>query len=172
MSTEVKGRSANLLAALTPHVGKLRRYLFRRLRSPQDVDDAIQEVWLRLLRHDPASINNPLAYVLRTAHNVAVDTVARAIAERQHVVRGSDEFGRAAETIEEPATTNLAERLIDERQLEHALNELEETRAHALRLQMEGHSYLEIAARLEINAHKVENYLRDARVFLRTRLIK
>lgn len=172
MSAELKGKSAKLLTALSPHVGKLRRYLFHRLRGPQDIEDVMQEIWLRLLRNDPAAIDDPLAYVLRIARNVTADTMARAIAERQHVVKGSDEFGRAAETIAEPSTANLAERLINERELDRAVNELPETHARVLGLQLEGLSYAEIAAQLRLSVHTVEKYLWESKAILRTRLIK
>lgn len=173
MSAEPTGRGMDLLAVLATHGGRVRRYLSRRLRRPQDIDDVVQEIWLRLLRHDPTAIHDPLAYLLRVAHNVAADFSAQEIAERRHVMTSSDELGRMAETTEEPSTANLAERLMEQREIEQAMAELPETQAQVLRLhEMQGLSYSEVATTLNLSVHTVEKYLVKAKAFLRMRLIK
>jgi len=61
------------------HGLRLRRYLSSRLRDRlSDVPDLVQEVFLRLLRRDPAvaaEIDNPESYLRRSAVNAALDVV-------------------------------------------------------------------------------------------------
>src|SRR5688500_8747662 len=53
---------------------ELHRYLLRRLRRPQDLDDLTQEVYMRLLRMDRMEcIREPLAYLYSIAANVVAD---------------------------------------------------------------------------------------------------
>lgn len=54
--------------------GRLRRFFLRRLRNAADAADATQETFLRLLSSAPnGPIENPHAYLRRTAGNIAYD---------------------------------------------------------------------------------------------------
>lgn len=53
---------------------RLRRFFHRRFRNGADAADATQETFLRLLSAKPRNfIENPQAYLFRTARNIAFD---------------------------------------------------------------------------------------------------
>lgn len=56
----------------------LRRYLARLLRRPEDIDDLLQEAYLKVLEAgSQGEIRHEKAYLFRTAHNLALNHQAR-----------------------------------------------------------------------------------------------
>ena len=50
-----------------------------RIVPPRDVEDVVQETYVRLCQVDePAKIQNPKSYLFKTARNLALDVVKRA----------------------------------------------------------------------------------------------
>lgn len=57
----------------------------------QDADDLFQETWLRLSSYFPkAEIENPRAFLLRVAANLAADSFARRSKRARHMEQNSD----------------------------------------------------------------------------------
>ncbi len=57
---------------------RLKRYIARYLNRPEDVEDLTQEAFLRVLEaSSKGKIENPKAYLYRTAHNLALNSLAR-----------------------------------------------------------------------------------------------
>jgi RNA polymerase sigma factor (sigma-70 family) len=58
--------------------GKLKRYLGRILKRPEDVEDIAQEAFVRVLEAgSKGEIHYHKAYLYRTAHNLALNSLAR-----------------------------------------------------------------------------------------------
>jgi RNA polymerase sigma factor (sigma-70 family) len=148
---------------------ELHRYLLRRLRRPQDLDDLKQEVYMRLLRMDKMEcIREPLAYLYTIAANVVADF---SIAERRrydHVTPDSDAVEHWADDPAQSLPDDIAERTSLERQLESALKQLPPLQAAALVLHyQEGMSCDEIARKLGLSPKSVDKYLTRAKARMR-----
>lgn len=171
MSAKLERRSMSLLAQVVPHADKLRRYLARRWRDPQDVDDLAQEVYVRLLRRDDAEVDEPIKYLYGVAANVVADFCTDASYEREHVTTDSDELARIAEHLEDFSALESGEQLVERQRLERALRQLPKNQAKVLVLhELSGLSYAEVAAELRLSVHTVEKYLVKAKMQLRTLL--
>lgn len=143
--------------------GRLRHFFLRRLRNAADAADATQETFLRLLSSSPRQeIENPTAYLFRTAHNIAVDQT-RALKRKDAI---------ECPITDEDAIRNIAsdepspeKQVIDRQQLsqfEAALLDLPERARTVLLLnRKEGWSYPEIARHLGVSPNTVYN---DARM--------
>src|SRR5689334_10777068 len=59
------------------HSVELRRFLLRRLYEPGNIDDALQEVFVRFLGRNPASIRSDRAYLRIIAQNFVGEIAAR-----------------------------------------------------------------------------------------------
>jgi RNA polymerase sigma-70 factor (ECF subfamily) len=57
------------------HRPRLRGVALRLLGTPADADDAVQQVWLRLRRSQPDSIDNPAGWLTTVTARVALDMV-------------------------------------------------------------------------------------------------
>lgn len=146
---------------------ELHRYLLRRSRSPQDVDDLAQEVYLRLLRHDSSKyVHKPLAYLYGIASHVLADY--RNASEHDHeCLGGTDED--APEEIQSASRDDLSDQLNLQQQLERALAQLPTTHAAVLLAHKHrGLSYEEVAAELGLSIHTVEKYVTQAKARIRT----
>jgi RNA polymerase sigma-70 factor (ECF subfamily) len=149
---------------------ELHRYLMRRLRKPQDVDDLAQEVYLRLLRHDESKcVHKPLAYLYGIASHVVADYRIGEEHDREHLMFDSDS---EENWTEEPASVlpdDMADRLNLQQQLERALAQLPPTHAAVLLAhKRDGLSYEEVAEKLHLSIHTVEKYLTQAKARIRT----
>ncbi len=143
-----------------PHEGVLRSYLMG-IARPLDIDDLVQESYLRLLRlREQGRIRSPRGLLFTVARNAAHDLFRRR--------------GRAATS---PITENGAERVLDETPgtaevvsrgqeielLAEAIEALpERCRAVFLLRQFENLSQREIAKKLGIAEHTVESQLTKA----------
>ncbi|MBB3604756.1 RNA polymerase sigma-70 factor (ECF subfamily) [Mycolicibacterium sp. BK556] len=69
--------------------GRLLTIAHRILGSHADAEDAVQETWLRFSRQDPASIDNPAAWLTTVVGRICIDML-RARAVRAEVPFGDD----------------------------------------------------------------------------------
>ena len=147
---------------------ELHKYLLRRLRRPQDLDDLKQEVYMRLLRMDRMDcVREPLAYLYSIAANVVADFT---LAERrhQHVTPDSEAVDNWAEDPNQALPDDMAERMSLERQLERALNQLPPLQAAALIYHyQDGLSCDEIAKKLGLSTKSVDKYLTRGKAKMR-----
>lgn len=62
----------------------LRKYLRRKLSSPEDIEDIVQEAYTRVLHASQENtVKNPPAFLYRTAHNLVVDKYRNAHHEKR-----------------------------------------------------------------------------------------
>jgi RNA polymerase sigma-70 factor (ECF subfamily) len=143
---------------------ELHRYLARRLRRREDIDDLTQEVFLRLLRIDHADcVREPLAYLYGIAAHVVADFT---ISERQHahVTADSQAVEDWANDPSQALPDDMADRMCAQRQLEAALKRLPPLQAAVLVLHyQEGLYCSEIAQRLGLSPKSVDKYLTRAK---------
>jgi RNA polymerase sigma-70 factor (ECF subfamily) len=144
---------------------ELHRFLVRRMRKPQEVEDLMQEVYIRLLKIDSGEfVQNPRAYILQTASHVFHDYLERDLRAQQHVVVDSEVLEHASENPSEPPVCELAQRLSDQKQLNAAIAQLSPIHAAVILLYYrEGYSYEEIAARLKVSLRQVKRYIANAK---------
>ncbi|GFE79650.1 hypothetical protein GCM10011487_16500 [Steroidobacter agaridevorans] len=148
---------------------ELHRYLLRRLRRPQDLDDLKQEVYMRLLRMDRMDgIREPLAYLYSIAANVVSDFTLAERRRHDRVTPDSDAVENWADDPSQSLPDDIAERTSLERQLEDALKQLPPLQAAALVLHyQEGMSCDEIAKQLGLSPKSVDKYLTRAKARMR-----
>jgi len=154
------------------HVPWLKRYLGKRLRRPQDVDDLVQEVYLRMLRvPDDSMIQNPHAYLITVANNLLKEHWSQ---ERRE---------RGAFDVDDPALQDELGVLpgfgagLDlearKRILLRALRELPpKCQAVIVMHYFHDMSYDEIAARLEMTPHNVKKYVTKGLKHFRLRMAR
>jgi RNA polymerase sigma factor (sigma-70 family) len=150
-------RAAWFEAQVKPHEPLLRAWLRSRFPSAHDVDDIVQEAYLRLLRLRPdAALRSPKAFLFTVARNLALDQLRRRTA--------SAEVALATETgvhaSDEDVATAEAERGREIELLREAIDALPGRCREIFRLRkVDGLSQAEIAARLGISEHTVSAQL-------------
>lgn len=137
-----------------PHEPKLRAWLHARFPKLADVDDLVQETYLRLFRAKRAAVlDHPKAYLFATARNAALDSFRRqqiVAFERLTDIGDSSVLMAAAENNESPDRDRELEALSAAiRALPERCREVMILRKH------HGLSHREIAARLGISPHTV-----------------
>jgi RNA polymerase sigma-70 factor (ECF subfamily) len=149
---------------------ELRHFLLRRVRRAQDVDDVVQEVFLRLLRVDDAVlVRNPQAYIYGVALHVLREFKLRDLKAGTWMTLEPQAIADMAEHPRELPTEGLAEALDIRQRLHKALARLPLAyRTVFLLHKRDGYSYAEIAQRLKISTHTVDKYLQQARVRIRS----
>lgn len=146
-----------------PLEAHLAQYLRRNWRDRADLDDLLQEIYLRVYqgaRKGASGFTRPSstkAFVLTAAHNLLVDLVRREKIIPMQTVDNLDALGIAAE-IPGPEAQALAR---DElRIVQRAIDRLPPRAQQAFRLHhMEGLSVREIAARMGIAERTVVGHL-------------
>ena len=137
-----------------PHEPKIRAWLHARFPSIGDVDDLIQETYLRVLRaRNAGKLEHPKAYLFATARNAALDRF-----RRNQVIR----FERLADVTDSSVLVD-ATHASDATQLEQDLEVLaaairglpERCREIIVLRKYHGLSHREIADRLGISPHTV-----------------
>lgn len=132
-------------------------YFQRRVHSINEAEDMTQEVFLRLVRRlDVESIDNPEAFVFRTAVNLLRDRSRRGKTKQSHLA----ELTRQHADMEELSP----ERVFDSRQsltlVMSVLEELDERSRDAFILhRLEGMKHSEIADLLGVSVSSVEKYI-------------
>ena len=151
------------------HAHEASNFIRGRWPREQDVDDIIQESFLRMSQvPNLESILNPRAFLFTTASNVAVD--------RHRRRKTSERYIEPDANLENSANDHLSpERHSEAHQaLAHFtewLDELPELHRHAFVLyRIEGCSHAEIAIRLGISMSSSERYVRNAMQHISVRL--
>jgi RNA polymerase sigma-19 factor, ECF subfamily len=163
--------SANLAqTTFTHHYNDLHRFLVRRLAQPQDANDLMQEIFLRILRVDRADmVRKPLAYVYGIASHVVREFRLRGQRDDVHVIYDSDAVEQASEHPPQLCGDDaMLESLISERQIERAMAQLPPTHRAVLILhKRDGLSREEVAQQLGLSVHTVKKYIFQALALLR-----
>ncbi|MET7423933.1 RNA polymerase sigma factor SigJ [Dactylosporangium sp. NPDC005555] len=68
------------------HRGRLNAVAYRVLGRVGDVEDVVQDAWLRWSTVDPATVGDPEAYLVRVTTRLAIDRLRSAQARREHYV--------------------------------------------------------------------------------------
>lgn len=152
-----KGNSDFVSLIFQQYGRDLLNFLGARLRA-HDVEDVAQKAYLQLLQHpDPAAIENPKAYLFRTASNLMLNHVRYQKVRSDHIEAGADPD---AIVSFEPAPETA---LDDTRQLDRLREVLAELPAlcrHAFLLhRIDGLTHAEIACRLGVSQKSVERYI-------------
>ncbi len=149
---------------------ELHRYLMRRLRHPQDVDDLAQEVYLRLCRlDDEKCVLKPLAYLYGIASHVLADFRIEVEQERECITVDSETVDEWSDNPSCVLPDDIADRLNLQQQIDKAMAQLPPTHAAVLLAhKRDGMSYDEVAIRLDLSIHTVEKYVTQAKARVRT----
>jgi RNA polymerase sigma factor (sigma-70 family) len=139
---------------------ELHRFLVRRMRRRDDVEDLKQEIYVRLLRmNEDDVIKEPLAFLYTVAANAVSD---HTIAERKHnlVTVDTKVVEDWADDPKMALPDDMAERMSLDRQLRKALAELPRLQAEALVLHYQEGLYRdEIAKKLGLSPKSVAKYI-------------
>jgi RNA polymerase sigma factor (sigma-70 family) len=138
-----------------PHEPLLRAYLRRKFPQLGEVDDVVQESYLRLLRAKTAgTLRSAKAFLFTTARNAALD-----LFRRRQIIQFESLTGNAASTVYGDGA-NAAEAASLNQELEilaDAMRDLPDRCRQILLLRrIHGLSHQEIAAQLGISEHTVE----------------
>ena len=156
-----------LIAAYFEHRDALGRFLQARIGASGDVEDLLQDLYLKVAALDPATeVREPRAFLYRLASNQMMDrwrsghrSIARDAAWRL--------ANHATGPGEDMADAPSAEAVVAGRQalaaLTQTLDRLPEKTRHVFNLhKFEGLSHAEVATRLGISRSSVEKHMMDA----------
>lgn len=143
------------------------RFFRARLGSGGDVEDLLQDLYLKVVGLDPETdIRDPRAYLYRLASNLMMD---RWRSERRSAARDGAWrlVAHDTEGAEDRADIPSAEAVVAGRQrlaaLHAALTHLPEKTQIIFRMhKFEGFSYAEVATRLGVSRSSVEKHMMDA----------
>ncbi len=155
-------------SAFRSYHGDLHRFLRQRIWQSQDLEDVVQEVYLRLLRvKNSELVHHPLAYL----YGVAAHVVREFNLGKHHtrMVFDSEAVDTLMEHPEPSSSPETGGHL--ERQVGEALGQLPANRLAVLLLERrEGLSHAEIAQKLGLSAHTVKKYSVEALAHVRASL--
>jgi RNA polymerase sigma-70 factor, ECF subfamily len=157
---------ANLERMYDEHAQALFSFLLNMTRNESETRDLLQELFVKLAsRGLPADVRDERAFLLRLAHNVAVDRMRR----RSTRERTAEAFGEQQTSIFEFCTD--ADEQIFRQALSEAVAELPPNQRAVVHLKLwEGMTFEAIAAILEISANTAASRHRYAIDKLRQRL--
>jgi RNA polymerase sigma-70 factor, ECF subfamily len=151
----------------------LARFIGRRVADPQDAEDVLQEVLLRIHRHSDelASADRIAAWVHRIARNAIVDHYRRRAAHPELPAGAAEDLEDGADgSLDEPASEALRRELAA--CLRPLVDRLPEKHRDALVLtEFEGLTQIEAARRLGISVSGAKARVQRARAQLRALLL-
>ena len=151
--------------AIDKHRQRIYSFAHYSLRAKEDAEDVTQEVFIKLWQHWQKIDHSKLgAWLMRVAHNKVVDHVRKQ--------RGAQENLNHYADVDEQAGLENEEAIFDQQvfkqQLQLAIQSLDDPfRSIVIMRDVQGLSYTEIQASLEISESQVKVYLHRARRKLR-----
>lgn len=151
------------------HANELGCFIRQRWPKEQDVEDIVQESFLRLTQApNPEIILNPRAFLFTTATHVTVDRHRRRSTRDRYIEEGFD-VDNINYDFTCPARHTEAKEALDFFTL--CLEELPELQQHAFVLfRIEGCAHAEISLRLGISVSTSERYVKQAMLHISTQL--
>jgi len=164
-------REGNAFARLVydRHDSELRRYLRKRLSTPEDLDDIIQELYVRIARYpNPEAILNTQAFVMTIAANLLRDRFSS-------TTRRDLRLGTSFQELEVPCARPSPERQLESQQtlalVLEALTDLAPKSRDALILhRFRDLTYPEIAKLMGLSTSMVQKHINRALVHLTRKL--
>lgn len=155
----------------TPFIPALRSYFVRKTGNLNIVDDLVQDVMLRILaRRSSEHIDNPEAYLFRTAANVLRDKARRDAVRKVELQKNLTETDHPVEECSPHRVIVAREEIM---RVAAALQELPvRTRDIFLMKRFEGLSHAEISARVGLSVSGIEKQIAKAVAHLARRLSK
>ncbi len=143
------------------HAHEVNAFIRGRWPREQDVDDIMQESFLRLSQvPNPETILNPRAFLFTTASNMAVDRHRRQKTRERYMEPDADIENVANDSLS-PERHSEAHQALE--RFSKWLDELPELQRHAFVLyRIEGCPHSEIAVRLGISVSSSERYVKQA----------
>ncbi|MEO8808990.1 MAG: RNA polymerase sigma factor [Rhodanobacter sp.] len=168
--SERQSEQARAFAATAIHSyhEDLHRFLRRRVWHAQDLDDVVQEVYLRLLRvKNSEMVRNPLEYLYGVASHVV-----REFNLGKHHTRMVFDSDAVDTMMDNPGPSSSVDAGGHfERQVSEALGQLPPNRMAVLLLERrDGLSQAEIAQKLGLSVHTVKKYSVEALAHVRASL--
>lgn len=148
----------------------MRHLLAYKLRSSEDAQDATQDVFLKLVRHERAGTlrDDAMAYLHTAAHTAAIDAERRRHADVLHRHDDVDECELATPASTHDEIQHWREAVAT---LVESLRELPDVTQHVFLLyHVDGLSHLEIRTRLGVSLRSVERHMARALTHCRLRL--
>jgi RNA polymerase sigma-70 factor (ECF subfamily) len=150
------------------YTAPLRRFFERRIFERADVDDLVQEVFLRLTQRGVAGVTYLPGYLFETAANVLRDRI------RYRMRRRSDQHGELDEAHAHDAVYTPERVLLGQEAIERlvvALNGLpERTRSIFVLRRFDGLGYQAIAQHVGVSLSSVEKHMRRAILYIAARM--
>lgn len=150
----------------------LEAFVARRVADPQDAEDVVQEILLRIHRHsnELADTDRLLAWVHRIARNAVIDHYRRRAARPELAVGAADDLGDVPMIQDEPAAD------ASRRELAHCLRPLlehlpDQHRQALVVTELEGLSQVEAAKQLGISVSGMKSRVQRGRAQLRELLL-
>ena len=158
------------------HRAELVRFLIARTGNPDDAEEIVQEVWIRLKRGATSPVSNGRSYLFKMAQNLVVDRLR----EKQRRMRREriwfdNLVGPGSKEYPVDRTPNAEQALLDREEaarLQAALETLPDGARRVFDLhKIEGLSHAEVAMRLGISRSGVEKHMAVAMKYLRRALL-
>jgi RNA polymerase sigma-70 factor (ECF subfamily) len=174
LADELKG-SGTCAMGLKDQLAFLRRRLLQRGRSSRtDIDDLIQEGFLRLCRYQQqqkAPVRDPVAFLVDVVEKVHIDRVRRATLTRRIFSDQPFEEVDCVDTASSPEQDAEAHELIE--RIERTLAVANpRTREAFLLHRFDGMSYAEIAKKLGVSTQAVTNHIAKALLLIDNELLR
>lgn len=155
---EAERRALELAVRSQAARASLTQYFRRRVRDAAEVDDLVQEVFLRLVvRGEGEAVDHVQGYIFQTAASVLADR------RRRRIVRHADDHLPFDPEEHGEADFDAEHLLLERERLRSAAVALlalpERTRAIFLLRRLDGFQYAEIATRLGISVSAVEKHM-------------
>lgn len=151
-------KSAEILSVFTALESKLRQFLMRYFVRNQDIDDAVQETFLRVYESSrKQEIRTPKAFIFKVAENLALSEISRKANQITHYMGDMEEL----EVIDNKPS--MIEHLLNQEKLLNISKAIESLPPQCQKVvvmrKVFGFTHKEIASRLSISVKTVENHL-------------
>lgn len=172
----VASKKDDFLAELVAQHGlALRKFLARKLDSPEDAAEVSQDAFLRLHRMaEPEKLDNARAFLFQVANNLAIDQLRRRTLHYRFL-NTEKSMAAGGEPIDINAIAASPEQIISAREkleaIYRAVDELPFKVKQAFLLHRKsGLSYNDIARQMDVSVSSVEKYILQALKHCRMRL--
>lgn len=155
MNSESAERARWFTQEVKPHENALRAWLNHRFPTLSDVDDIVQETYVRLIRAKAnGRVSQVKAYVFAAARNFALDIFRR---KKVVMIEGVADLDQLSVIDDRPGIAESVSRQQELDMLAEAVRGLPDRCRQVLTLRLlYGYSHKEIAAELQISEHTVK----------------